>query len=156
MGKIADFIEKQNRKKNIKLLCSIDPERLVKFGENSVISAFKRAATRVPAYQKILKERNIDHREIRNLDAFRKRVPVISKAETSPKYEIEEFCIDGTLDEAKGIMTSSGYSGVYSYGISSRSNQKKLSRSTGAILDYIFDTSNKEMLFISSGYFWSL
>lgn len=150
MQRFVDFLKRRERAKTIKLLCSVDPARLVKFGESCLFPAFKRAATRVSAYKKILKDSHIDYRDIKDIPTFKKRIPLIDKHSVFAASEIEDICVDGRLDQMKLAMTSSGFSGVFSYGINTPRNYRDTARSIDTAMDYIFDISRKKTLLVNS------
>jgi len=146
---INDLINKIQRKKTISFLRSVNPARLEEYSQKLLLAAFKRAATRVPAYKQILKEHNVDYRTITDVESFKKLVPVINKLDVFPRFEIEELCIDGTIKDMKLAMSSSGFSGVYSFGINTHLNYKNIAKSIDTALDYVFDISNKKTFLVS-------
>lgn len=150
MRKLAKLIEGYKRRKIIQLLKTADPAAIERMGTKALIPAFRRAATRMPAYRKILKENNIDWRQITDEKTFSARVPVLDKQSVFGRFEdIEELCVDGTLKDMKLAMTSSGFSGVFSYGINTEYNQRTVAKSIDIALDYVFDTSNKKTFVVN-------
>ncbi len=145
----GDFIKKVQRKKIIKLLCSVDPHKLEEYGHKLLIPAFWRAAKKVPAYKKILAEHNIDHRRIKDVKTFIEKVPVIDKHNTFARFEIESLCVGGTIKNMKLAMSSSGFSGVYSYGINTHQNYKRISQSIDTALDYVFEISKRRTFLVN-------
>jgi phenylacetate-CoA ligase len=85
-----------------------------KSGEKKALKKFRIAAGRVPAYQKFLKENNIDPEKIKTIENF-KKLPILEKKNYLQKYGIEELCLDGKLSDKYMIDRSSGYSDVASY-----------------------------------------
>ncbi len=146
---LGDFIKKIQRKQTIKLLCSIDPSKLEKYGEKLLIPAFHRAAKKVPAYKKILAEHNVNYRKINDIQTFKKEVPIIEKHNTFARFEIENLCVGGTIKNMKLAMSSSGFSGVYSYGINTHQNYKRISQSIDTALDYVFNISKKKTFLVN-------
>lgn len=149
MNKFLAYLEKKKRQQAINFLRTASPELIEKLGERNLIPAFQRAATKVPGYQKILKEHNVDYRQVIDTAAFKRLVPVIDKQTIFPRFEIEELCVGGTIKEMKLAMSSSGFSGVYSFGINTERNQKNVAKSIDTALDYVFDISNKETFLIN-------
>lgn len=76
-----------------------------------VLKRFHEISERVPAYQKFLKENNINPESIRTMEDF-KKLPIIDKKNYLSKYPIEELCLDGKLSDKYLIDRSSGYSGT--------------------------------------------
>jgi len=149
MFNLRNFLERRKRAKIINFLRTANPEKIEKAGEKLLIPAFLRAATRVPAYRKILEERNLNYKEIKDIESFKRFVPIIDKETIFPKFEIEELCIDGNLNRMKSAVTSSGFSGIYSYGIITEKNNRLTAQATDVSLDYAFDISNKKTFLIN-------
>jgi phenylacetate-CoA ligase len=80
------------------------------------LDAFRNAATRVPGYRTILESEGVRAEDVRNLDDFQ-RLPVLNKATTFQHFDIEELCVDGVLGELGTLLTSSGHSGVFAFGV---------------------------------------
>ncbi len=149
MNKLSEYLAKSGRRQAIKLLKTVDPAKLEAMAVKGVLPAFRRAAEKVPAYKKILAESNVDIRKVVDIDTFKNLVPVISKRDVFPRFDIEELCAGGSIKDMKLAMSSSGFSGVYSFGINTHYNQKTVARSIDTALDYVFDISGKKTFLIS-------
>ena len=149
MGSLRDFFKKYQRHKAIEFLKTADPEKIVTMGRDLLLPAFKRAAQGMPAYKKILAERGADYKKIKTIADFEKNVPLISKHEIFSRFDIAELCVGGSLKDAKTFMTSSGFSGEFSFGINTVKNQKKIAESIDLGLELIFNISRQKTLFIS-------
>jgi phenylacetate-CoA ligase len=65
--------------------------------EHAVVGAFHRAAAEVPAYRQILREAGVDPSEVKTLEDFRTRVPIIDKPATFGRFGVAELCRGGQL-----------------------------------------------------------
>jgi phenylacetate-CoA ligase len=137
------------RQKAIKILTTTDPEKIVSYGEKLLIKAFHRAARRVPAYKDLLKKKGIDPSRVTDVETFKKLLPIITKEDIFPNYEIEDLCIDGRLDSMKNPMSSSGFSGLFSFGINTGENLLNAEKSIDTALDYTFHISRKKTFMIN-------
>ena len=117
------------RQKAIKILTTTDPEKIVAYGEKLLIKAFHRSAQRVPAYKELLKKKGVDPGEVTSVETFKQIVPVITKEDIFPDYDVKDLCIDGRLDKMKNPMSSSGFSGVFSFGINTEENLRNAEKS---------------------------
>ncbi len=149
MKMLTRFLQKRKRKKAINLLCTLAPEKIENFGKSLILAAFRRAAKKVPAYQKILKEHNLDYRSIKDIESYKKSVPVIDKRATFNRFEIDELCAGGTIKDMKLAMSSSGFSGTYSFGINTDYNQKTIADSIDTAMEYIFDISGRKTFLVN-------
>ena len=137
------------RNKAIKILTQSDPDDLIRYGEKQLFPAFQRAAGRVPAYGKLLKDRGVDWRSIRTVQDFQARVPVVTKQDIFADTPIDQLCVDGKIENMKLAMSSSGFSGVHSFGVNTPYNQKTISFSIDTALDYIFKTSQRKTFLVN-------
>lgn len=138
------------RRKTLQLLKTTDPEQIVEYGEKQLLKAFRRTASRVPAYQDILKKAGCSAENVTSISAFKELVPLITKEDVFPKYSIQDVCLDGSIGLLRSAMSSSGFSGVFSFGINTEANHKNAVKAIDTALDYIFDISGKKTLFINS------
>lgn len=146
---LKDSFSSWQRKRAIKILTTTDPEKIMAFGERRLIPAFQRAAKKVPGYSRLLKERGIDPRKVRDVESFKKLVPIIDKKDIFLNNEIEDLCVGGNLKEMKTAMSSSGFSGIFSFGINTERNLKDAEKSIDTALEYTFNISNKKTLLIN-------
>ena len=137
------------RQKAIKILTTTDPEKIEAYGKKLLIKAFHRAAQRVPAYKNLLRKRGVDPAKVKDVESFKRIVPVITKEDIFHDYEIEDLCIDGRLDRMKNPMTSSGFSGVFSFGINTEGNLRNAERSIDTALDYTFNITQRKTFIIN-------
>jgi phenylacetate-CoA ligase len=80
------------------------------------LESFQRAAKRVPAYRALLREAKVDPSQIIRLADF-VRLPILEKKNTFQRFEITELCLDGKLGNLGTVLTSSGHSGIFAYGL---------------------------------------
>jgi phenylacetate-CoA ligase len=76
-----------------------------------VLSLFRDAATRVPAYRHFLAEHGVDPNAVTTLEAFAS-VPATSKADYHQRYPLADLCRDGALDRCDFLAVSSGSTGA--------------------------------------------
>lgn len=143
-------LELIERKKTLKILTTIAPERIISNGEEKLLNAFQRAAARVPAYKDILRQAGCTPGQVTSIKAFKEMVPLITKEDVFPKYSIDDLCLDGSIGHTRSIMSSSGFSGVYSYGINTEENHREAIKAIDTTFDYIFGISKKKALLINS------
>lgn len=149
-AKIRQQLTLVERRKTLKILTSTEADKIVAYGEKQLLKAFQRAARRVPAYKDILQKAGCQPEKVTSIEAFKGMVPLITKEDVFPKYSIQEICLDGSIDRIRSGMSSSGFSGVYSFGINTDENHRNAVKAIDTALDYIFDISKKKTLFINS------
>src|ERR1051326_2643353 len=115
--------------------------------EDLALSAFQRAAARVPAYKILLQEAGVRPEDIRSVRDF-SRLPVLKKSTTFQRFRIEELCIDG-VTEIGSVLTSSGHSGNFAFGLSPPGADTKAAQWADEILDRVFGIRSKKTLLIN-------
>ncbi len=143
------YIKKQKRIRIANLLKTIDPYRLEQIGEKKLISSFHRAAQRVPAYRVILNERGIDPSKITDYKTFREVIPETDKSSLFGRFPLTSLCIDGNLDHMKLAMTSSGFSGTFSFGITSRKEYRSMADAIDTSMQLLFNTDKTPTFLIN-------
>ena len=119
--------------------------------EKYLLKVFRRYASSVPFYNNLLKEKGVDPASIDSVEAFKRLVPVIDKYDTFIKYEgrISNLCVNGELGDIVAILSSSGYSGRFSYGLISRAEDKAGSNILDLYLDQRFHILDRRTLLIN-------
>lgn len=144
-----NFLYEWQKKKFIRYL-KADPAKISADGKMRIIPAFQSAAKDVPAYKKLLAGKGVVAGSIKDIEAFRKKVPVIDKSIFSAP-DISSLCRGGTLKEMKSAMVSSGTSETsYSYGISTRKEVRKQPLLIDFLLDLWFGINQRRTLVINS------
>src|SRR5450432_2999290 len=143
--------EKQDRRDMIALLRDTPPEQLAADGERATIEAFRRTVRSVPAYRKMVVDAMGGAPEgIGDLDAFRRHAPLLDKHNTFAAREVRELCVDGTIEGVRSILTSSGHSGVFAFGVNTPENLARSAQSIDMGLQYIFGIDERSTLLINA------
>jgi phenylacetate-CoA ligase len=116
--------------------------------EKLVLETFHRAAPRVPAYRTLLSEAGIKAEEIRTLNDF-ERLPVLDKASTFQRFDISQLCLDGQLGRLGTVLTSSGHSGIFAFGLTSSEDVPRAAEWIDDSLDALFSIRSKPTLLIN-------
>jgi len=119
--------------------------------EKYLLKVFRQYASSVPAYTKLLKEKGVNPESITSVDAFKRLLPIIDKYDTFIKYEdrISNLCVDGKLGDIVSVLSSSGYSGRFSYGLISRAEDKAGRNMLDLYLDQRFQIEKRRTLLIN-------
>lgn len=89
----------------------------------AALAQFRRAA-RLPAYARLLTEAGIKADDIREWEDF-SRLPLLGKDNTFLRFPLEALCMPGTLDRLASVLTSSGQSGKFAFGLSTRRQARR-------------------------------
>lgn len=144
---LALAYERRRRRGIIRFLKSVSPHDLEKYGERSALKVFQIAASSVSFYQRLLKEKGIKVNQINSIKDF-KRLPILEK-NIFQDNEIIDLIENRNLGHAKSILTSSGYSGIFSFGVNSDKNLANTGRLIDLGLDYVFEVGKKKTLLIN-------
>jgi len=113
------------------------------------LEAFHRAAARVPAYRILLAEAGIDPEAIVDIDDFR-TLPVIEKRNTFQRFPIEELCLDGVLGRPASVLTSSGHSGVFAFGVTDAEIAPAVAEGIDELLDVLYRARSRPTLLVNA------
>ncbi len=147
---LPGIINKYKRKKVIKYFTTTDPDKIESVSARLLLKAFKRVSENVPAYKDILNKHELDPSKITSVEKFKEFVPVVDKELLFTNYNIHELCLNGSLESMKTAMSSSGFSGNFSFGISTRNDFKKIEQSLDTTFDYMFGISEKRTFLVST------
>jgi phenylacetate-CoA ligase len=119
--------------------------------EKYLLKVFRQYASSVPAYTQLLKEKGVNPADITSVEAFKRLLPIIDKYDTFIKYEnhISRLCVDGELGDVVSVLSSSGYSGRFSYGLISRAEDKAGKNMLDLYLDQRFQIEKRRTMLIN-------
>lgn len=137
MGLLKKRLNIYKTKKLFKLLINGNPEKIQKYGENLVLPAFKKAYSEIPAFKKIYNNLNIDN--IHTFQDYKRSIQIIEKDDVFTKYKLKDLCRNSKIDDMRLAMTSSGFSGIFSYGIITKENEEVLTYNIDTVLNHIFN-----------------
>ena len=112
------------------------------------LASFHRAAARVPAYRVLLNEAAISPERIKNAADFA-QLPVLEKQNTFRRFPIEELCLDGQIGRLGSVLTSSGHSGVFAYGLNGVDALPGTVQWIDDLLDLLFAVRSRQTLLIN-------
>ena len=117
--------------------------------EHPVVQAFRRAAEGVPSYGRILREAGVRPQSVESLEDFLRLVPVIDKPSTFGRFPVEELCMDGRLPALAGVLTSSGHSGQFAFGLYDFPGAEGETRRVDDALDALFAVRARSTLLVN-------
>lgn len=136
-GRIADYLTR------------IDPAEIRREGEKRTLQAFQRAATSVPAYRGLLARSNVPPGQITSIKDFCERVPIVDKDTLFQAHSLRDVCTGANLDDIRLFYSSSGSTGVFSFGIETWQDAKRAGLELEFILDDFIGIFEKRTLIIN-------
>lgn len=112
------------------------------------LEAFQHAERRVPAYRILLAEAGICREDIRDGNDFLK-LPILEKKDTFQRFPIEQLCVDGTIGHLGTVLTSSGHSGIFAFGLTGADALSATVEWIDDALDTLFQVRSKPTLLIN-------
>ena len=146
---VKDWLIRRQYSRIARYLASAEPEQITAASEKKVLEAFARAARTVPAYRKLLAERGVDPDAIRTIEQFTRQVPVIDKRMVFEANELRDCCTGGRLDDVPLFYTSSGHSGVFSFGAEAPGGTQRAAIGLEFLLDRAFGIFDRKTLYIN-------
>jgi phenylacetate-CoA ligase len=148
---ISDSAARAERQELIRYLRESAPEQLMAEGDAATVAAFHRAVNEVPAYRRLIIEQDrIDPAAVTDTATFRSLLPLLDKRNTFGAVPIRELCVGGNLAGVRSLLTSSGHSGVFSFGVNTEENLQRSARSIDMGLQYIFNVDELRTLLINA------
>ncbi len=131
-----------------RFLTGSDPEVLQIISERKALKAFKRAARKVPAYKKFLKQHKLKARKVKNTELF-EIIPETDKKNYVKKYSYEERCINGKFPKAGNIDESSGSTGTPTNWIRNKKEEEMLIKEIQFGIRYVINPKDEELMVLS-------
>ena len=122
-----------------KHLRTVSPKTVQKEGEARALKAFERAADKVPAYRKILKENGVKVKQIKSIGDFKERVPILTKRKVFQEHKLRDVCVNGNVGNIRTLYSSSGQTGVFSYGVETKAEAENAGLSLEFALSDVLD-----------------
>ena len=117
--------------------------------ENRVLEAFRSAARSVPAYKTLLAEAGVLPDQIKGLPDFQRAVPILDKQSTFARFSIAELCRGGSAAGLASVLTSSGHSGQFAYGVYGHEDSQAAARRIDDALDLFLGVYKRPTLLIN-------
>ena len=131
-------------------LRSLSGQALQRRAERAALRAFHRAARRVPAYAALLRERSVNPDDVRDIESFRRLVPLTDKQSVFAENDLPSLCLDGKTGNATRVYTSSGYSGVFSFGLETGGDARRGRAMLDLLLTMYFHVASRRTLLINT------
>ena len=77
------------------------------------------------------------------------RLPVLEKRDTFQRFGVDELCAGGTLGRLGSVLTSSGHSGIFAFGLSGTKAPAAAARWIDGLLDHLFAVRSRRTLLIN-------
>jgi phenylacetate-CoA ligase len=115
----------------------------------TLLTAFRRAASSVPAYRQLLDEHGVEPCAVVDRRTFAALCPVLTKANTFDRFAIDQLCAEGAIHDLAGVLTSSGHGGRFSFGLSTRQQHAESASMIDDALDHAFNVRSRRTLVIN-------
>lgn len=150
MSATAQPASPEERQLALAALAQAQPEELRAYSQALALAAFHRAATRVPAYQTLLRQAGLEANQVHTWDQFQRLVPITDKRTTFATFSLPDLCLDGSLAGVKSALTSSGHSGVFAFGLNTAADEAQAAHAVDLGLQYMFRVDERRTLMINA------
>jgi phenylacetate-CoA ligase len=124
------------------------PEVFLLRGRKRALAAFHRAARESAAYAEFLRRHDLQPRSVRSYEDFTRRVPLLDK-QYFVENDLQRLCCGECLDDVGLFYSSSGSTGVFSYGVETRSDMSKIALGLEFELQNAFAALDRRTLLIN-------
>jgi len=124
---------------------------LVSHSQQRALEQFRRAATTVPFYKRLLARRGIRPARVIDIEAFQTTVPLIAKRDVFASHPLADLLVGRSLDDIAAFVTSSGLTASsFSLGMINRTGTQSMVEATDRLLDAWFQTRKKKSFLINT------
>lgn len=138
------------RRWQLRTLDRLDPAALQSLGARRVVRRFREVARQVPFYGELLTRRGILPGEVRELEGFLARCPVIEKADLFGAAPLHRLCVKGRFGRPASVLTSSGQGGRFAFGLSPSGQLRRAEAAIELGLQDAFQTDDHKTLLINA------
>ncbi len=147
--KLGKTIKKIHRKIQLGMLNRATAEGLLRLGEKKMLRGFQNAHNSSPALKDILKEKRIEAGSIRTIEQFTTLDFTMTKENTFNRYPLGDLCRAGVMDDLMGVLTSSGHSGNFAFGLTTWQQGKAVPDLLDLALENAFQIDEKKTLLVN-------
>jgi len=147
--KIEKTIKKLQRKLQLSMLGKSSPEGLRNMGEKKLLRTFQKQRFLSPALKNALEPCRIGSKGIKTIEHFTALEFTMSKENTFNKYPLKDLCRPGILDNLQGVLTSSGHSGNFAFGLTTWKQAKATPDLLDLALQSAFQIDQKKTLLVN-------
>lgn len=147
--RVKDALIRRQYGRIARYLASAGPDEIMAAGEKGLLKAFAHAAQTVPAYKNLLAERGVDAGAVKTISQFKRDVPIVDKDLVFAANALRDCCTGGRLDDVPLFYTSSGHSGVFSFGAESPGGAETAAMGLEFVLDRAFGILDRRTLYIN-------
>lgn len=144
-----EIIKKLHRKIQLYLLEKSSPQGLTKLGEKKLIRQFQKAKTASIALADLLTAARIDPGSVTSMEDYTNLPFTMAKENSFNQYDLIDLCRPGTLDNLKGVLTSSGHSGNFAYGLTTHKQHHTTPDMIDLALQGVFNIDEKKTLLVN-------
>lgn len=112
------------------------------------VAAFQEAAAAVPAYGQLVREAGLDPRAVSTLESFQ-QVPILDKRSYLARFALHEICRGGSIGQPQSVLTSSGHSGVFAFGLYNSADADEELRKIDDYLDDLIQVRTRRTLLLN-------
>ncbi|KZK99890.1 hypothetical protein PsAD14_00631 [Pseudovibrio sp. Ad14] len=146
---IRSWLQKRQRRSTLKQLAQMPSEKMNKVAQKRRVSTLKGACSRSVFYKKILDEQKCDLSFDRGLEHLWSRLPILDKHNTFEKFDLSDLIMNGRPTDIASVLTSSGHSGVFSFGICNRKQYDSSYIDMDMVLEQLCGSDQKKTLVIN-------
>jgi phenylacetate-CoA ligase len=146
---LKDRLVRRICQRELRYLGKVSADELRRQSERRLLGTFRAAAARVPAYRDLLRARGVAPEAISSLAAFADRVPILDKKDLFQDRPVRDLCTGGDLAEAVAFYSSSGASGIFSYGAESRAQVRAAALGVECLLQMYFRALERKTLLVN-------
>jgi phenylacetate-CoA ligase len=117
--------------------------------QEHLLNAFRRTAADMPWYRTLLDENGVRAEQVVDAASFSNLCPVLTKQNTFDRFPLDQLAATTSLAGLATVLTSSGYGGRFSFGLSTRRQASASGGFVDQALDAAFGVKSQSTLAIN-------
>ncbi|MFS8183937.1 hypothetical protein ACMG4P_20590 [Pseudovibrio denitrificans] len=146
---IRSWLQKRQRRSFLKQFAQMSPEKLRRASQNKRRATLKGVCSQSVFYKKTLEEHQWTRLSGEGFEQAWARLPILDKHNTFEKFDLEELIMKGKPSDIASVLTSSGHSGVFSFGICNREQYETGHVDMDLALEQLCGSDQKKTLVIN-------
>jgi len=142
-------LKKLYRKIQLGMLDRLSIDKLERLGKKKLLDRFQKAQNTSPALADMLQKKRIDAQAVKSIAQFTALDFTMTKDNSFNRYSLAELCRPGSLDNLMSVLTSSGHSGNFAYGLTSWKQGKKTPDLMDLALQEAFQIDHRKSLMVN-------
>jgi len=142
-------VKKIIRNLRLKMLASTSAGQVMALGEKKYLKTFLQASNQTKCLKELFQEQRIEPNRVKTLEDIAQSGLILNKQNTFERFSLNDLCVSKKLVDIKSVLTSSGHSGRFAFGLSTHKQVKQTPDLIDTALQHAFQIDQKKTLLVN-------